>query len=424
MLSRRVAWSVALVATLTMAVSYVDRQAFAYLSVQVTKDLGISEAQYGWLTSAFSIAYLVATPICGWWIDRVGARRGLVISVLVWSAVAALHCFATGFFMLFALRIALGIAEGPSFPGSAQVVQRALPPAERARGFGVLFTGSSLGGMVVPLLAGTLYAFYGWRLAFVGTALVGLIWVPLWLLATRQRGVSEALDTVPDEGPPEPRPRLVELVLHPVGLRALAGIFAAAPVAGFVLLWGSKFLNRTFGVTQEDARAYLWLPPLAFDAGAILFGDLASRQRREGGAPPRLLFAIAIPLAAGGLGFLPLATTPWEGMAFIGVAMVGAGGLYTLVTADMLARMPPGSVSLGGGTMAAAQSLALIIVSPLIGAAVDHYQSFDVVALALGLWVLPGSLVWLLWKPPTRFSVQRLPAASIVERSGGDSSKS
>src|SRR5689334_1620162 len=80
-LSRRVAWSVALVATLTMAVSYIDRQAIATLAPSVKAALDISGKEYGWLGSAFSFAYLAATPLCGWWIDRVGARRGLVLSV-------------------------------------------------------------------------------------------------------------------------------------------------------------------------------------------------------------------------------------------------------------------------------------------------------------------------------------------------------
>jgi ACS family hexuronate transporter-like MFS transporter len=415
---------VALVATLTMAVSYVDRQAFATLSEAIKRDLGISHAEYGWLQAAFSFAYLAATPLAGWWIDRVGARRGLVISVLVWSAIAAMHCFATGFAMLFALRIALGIAEGPSFPGSAQVVQRALPPADRPRGFGVLFTGSSLGGMVVPLLAAALFALYGWRLALVGTAAIGLVWVPLWLLVTRQRGVPEALDRPADAAADEPRATFRELVTHPIVIRALVAVFAAAPIFGFVFAWGTLYLTHTFGVAQAGVGAFLWLPPLAFDLGAVAFGDLASRQRRAEGAPPRLLFACAIPLGAGGLALLPLATTPWEGIAIAGVAMAGSGGMYTLVTADLLSRMPPGSVSFAGGIMAGAQSLALIVMNPLVGAVVDRHGTYDVPARALALWVLPGALVWLLWRPAKRLVVQRLPAASIVAISGRDSSKS
>src|SRR5215212_8817730 len=102
------AWQVAIVATLTMTVSYVDRQTLAVLAPSVTKALNISNEAYGWLGSAFSIAYLFGTPLSGWWIDRIGARRGLVASVLAWSAVAALHAVVPGFGMLFALRLALG----------------------------------------------------------------------------------------------------------------------------------------------------------------------------------------------------------------------------------------------------------------------------------------------------------------------------
>src|SRR5262245_53696994 len=148
-----------------MAVSYVDRQTLAVLAPTVTRVLGISEPEYGFLISAFSIAYLVGAPLSGRLIDAVGARRGLLGAVLIWSLVAAVHALAPGFGVLFALRIALGLAEAPSFPGAAQTIHRALPPAEQARGFGVLFTGSSFGAMVAPPLATFIEARLGWRWA-------------------------------------------------------------------------------------------------------------------------------------------------------------------------------------------------------------------------------------------------------------------
>jgi len=118
------AWLVAVVATLTMTVSYADRLTLSVLAPAVTKELEISEEAYGWLGSAFAMAYLFGTPFAGWWIDRAGARRGLVASVLAWSAVAALHAIVPGFGVLFMLRLALGITEGPGFPGASQTVQR------------------------------------------------------------------------------------------------------------------------------------------------------------------------------------------------------------------------------------------------------------------------------------------------------------
>ena len=105
-----------------------------------------------------------------------------------------------------------------------------------------------------------------------------------------------------------------------------------------------------------------------------------------------------MPLAAA-LGLLPFATSAWSAMALLATAMVGAGAAYTFVTSDLLARVPPASVSFAGGLMAGAQSLALIIVNPLIGWSVDTYGSYDSATIALGIWVVPGSIAWLAWRP-------------------------
>ena len=399
--SRSIAWAVVIVAVLTMTVSYIDRSTLAVLAPSVTKALDISETGYGWITAAFSFAYLAATPLAGWWIDRAGARTGLVRSVLVWSAVAALHSIVPGLWSLFALRIALGVAEGPGFPGAAQTVQRVLPPAERERGFGVLFTGSSIGGMLAPPLATLLFRNFGWRVAFLGTAAAGLAWIPLWIALTRRPDVRARLDLVTD--PAIAKPTLRQLVAHPIVIRALIGVFAAAPVLGFVTQWGAKYLVRTFHMEQGAVGGYLWLPPLLLDAGALLIGDRAARQRRAIGVPPRALYAIAmVPCAA--IALLPSVDTPWQAMAVCGTAVAGGGALYTLCTADLLSRMPASAVSFAGGILAGAQSLAFIITSPLIGAAVDHFHDYRAVALVLGGWVIPGSVVWILWRPATQLA--------------------
>lgn len=397
--SRRVAWTVALLGALTMTVSQVDRTMLAVLAPSVTKALEISETAYGWLTSAFSIAYLVAVPLSGWWIDRAGARRGLLTSVWLWSGVAALHALVPGFATLFMLRIALGIAEGPSFPGAAQTVYRMLPADERSRGFGLLFTGSSLGAMLAAPLASLLYDAGGWRVAFLGTAMIGLAWVPLWRLATRAPAVRAQLDARPTATATTTPPTFRTLVTHPMMVRALIAILAVAPVVGFGMLWTSKYLVRAFQISQGAVGHYVWLPPLGFDAGALLFGDLAARHARRSSAPPRLLFLIAAALAST-IACLPLAETAWSGVAIVSLSLVGGGAIYTLVTTDLLARMPSETVSFAGGIMTGAQSVALIAASPLIGRSVDAYQSFDTAAVVLGAVVIPGSAIWLAWRTP------------------------
>lgn len=400
-LSRLAAWALALTATLTMSVSYIDRQTLAAIAPSVQAALHIPDRSYGDLVSAFSIAYLVGAPAAGWLIDRVGARRGLLGAVLFWSAVAAAHALVPSFALLFALRIALGLAESPSFPGAAQTVHRALSPADRARGFGVLFTGSSIGAMIAPPLATWLADRYGFRAAFLGTAAAGLLWVPLWFRVAFAPGARAALDLQVARSA-APRLSTLAILRHPAVLRSTLLVLASAPMLSLLFNWGTKLLVKDFHLTQRETGSLLWLPPLFFDAGAILFGHLASSARAsgkgDGGVPRALLLAAALLMLAGAS--IPFAPTPQLAVALACITMIGGGGLYALPMADMAARVPPSIVATAGGLLAAAQSIAHIASNPLIGRSVEQSGSYRLAALVLTAWILPGVVGWLLWKPP------------------------
>src|SRR5580698_9880181 len=144
-----------------MSVSYVDRQVLAAVATTVRAALHIDGQQFGWLAGSFSAAYLVAAPLSGRVMDRIGARRGLVVSVVAWSCVSAAHAFAPTFAALLVLRVLLGAAEAPSFPGAAQCVRRVLPRSDRSAAYGVIFTGSSLGAATAGPLALWLNARFG-----------------------------------------------------------------------------------------------------------------------------------------------------------------------------------------------------------------------------------------------------------------------
>jgi MFS transporter, ACS family, hexuronate transporter len=404
-LPRGRAWLLAITATLTMTVSYVDRQTLASVAPDMQKALGISDSSYGLVVSAFSIAYLVGAPLAGWMVDRVGARRSLLGAVLVWSMIAAAHAFVPTFSALFALRILLGLGESPSFPAAAQTMHRALPPADRPRGFGVLFTGSSIGGMIAPPLATYLAARFGFRAAFLGTAAIGLSWVPLWLAVTGPRDARDALDALDarDDGPATGgAPSFASTLRHPAVLRATLVVLASAPMISLVFNWGTKLLVHDHGLTQLETGRYLWLPPLFFDLGSVLFGHLAAVARARGigdGGVPRALVAAAcvVMLAGAALAYAP---TPALAVAAMCATMIGGGGLYALPMTDLAARVPRNAVATGGGICAAAQSIAHIVANPLIGRSVERTHSYAFIALALTAWVVPGCLGWLAWRPP------------------------
>jgi len=400
-LTRAQSWALVLAATFTMTISYIDRQALAVLAPTITRELGSSETQYGLLASAFSLAYLVGAPLAGRWIDRVGARRGLLAAVLLWTVASALHALAPGFGALAVFRVLLGLAESPSFPGASQTVHRALPPAERPRGVGVLFTGSSIGSMIAPPIAVSLMSVFGWRGALLVSALSGLVWIPLWMgVAWRSPG-REVLDASPEPEVLAEGATAWSAWGEPAVLRTLALIVASSPAIGFVLTWSAKYLVREWGVTQVGVAAFIWLPPLMFDVGSIAFGDLSARLAKHpsnarGGTHPGLI-ALSGALAAGATLAMVGATSPWMAMGFAGAAMFGGGGTYAMITADMLARIPSHGVSTAGGWCASAQALAFVVANPLIGRGVETYGGYGQVLVALAAWVVPGTVAWLVW---------------------------
>jgi ACS family hexuronate transporter-like MFS transporter len=398
-LRRSSAWTIAALATLAMSVSYIDRQVLAALAQSVKESLDIGYEQFGWLASAFSMAYLVGTPLAGVLVDRIGARRGLVASMIVWSAVAAGHAAASSFAMLFALRIALGAAESPSFPAAAQSVRRALEPRDRAAGFGLLFTGSSIGAMIAPPLAVAMKTqLGGWRPAFVVTAIIGLVWIPAWHFATRSPAARAALDrhVASNDGP---APSRAELLANPAVLRALLLVCSAAPTVMLVLIWAPQYLEKAFHLTENDVAKYVWLPPLAFDAGAVVFGSLATRRDRrfdDGAVRSHADLTLGAAVLCSALALCPFARSPWEAVALCSVALAGGGALFARLTGDMLARVPAAHASTAAGLTAAAQSLVYVVGNPIVGKIVQKTGSFNVALVAIGALAIPGGIAWAL----------------------------
>lgn len=397
--SRARAWFVAIVCTLAMTVSYVDRQVLAALGPTVRAKLDIDATQFGWLTSAFAFSYLAFAPISGAWVDRIGTRRGLMIAVLVWSFVSAAQGAAISFPTLFAIRAFLGAAESPSFPSAARTVRSVLPDRDRSAGLGLLFTGSSIGSMIAGPLAIFLNIEVGWRAAFGIAAALGTLWVPLFWFATRAPEVRAVL-AVREERPA--KAPIVAMLRDRNVLRAALLVLGSAPAIMLVLVWFPQILDKTFHVPQNDQARYVWAPPAAFDLGAIGFGWIASfRDRRaaNGVSEKRDLVAIGA-LLLGALALVVTIHDPAVATIALSLAMIGGGAIYTLVTSEMLARIDPKLTATAGGITAAAQSIAQIVTAPLVGKTVDKTGSYTIALVALGAWVLPFAIAWIVTHRP------------------------
>jgi predicted MFS family arabinose efflux permease len=379
-----------------MTVSYIDRQVIAAIALSVRASLGFDAERFGWLAAAFSASYLVSAPLAGALLDKIGARRGLPAAIAVWSVVSAAHALAPSFGVLVAMRIALGAAEAPSFPGAAQSVHRMLPAKERSAAFGLLFTGSSLGAAVAAPLALAIDARWGWRAAFAVTSCVGTVWIPAWLWVTRSSETKTALAKVSPAGSPE-GPRVSSrwrLLFTPAVARAVALVFASAPVLMFVFVWLPQFLEVGRHVPRSALARYVWLPPVMADIGMVGAGWITDRAAGLSPQQARARAAVVAGILAASMALLPFLRGAAASAMMVGVAAMGAGALYTILTTEMMARVDASHVSTAGGWTAAAQSLTYVVLSPMVGRWVDRFASFDGPLVLFGVVALLGALGW------------------------------
>ncbi|HOL73034.1 MAG TPA: MFS transporter, partial [Bryobacteraceae bacterium] len=177
---------------LVSLISYIDRNALALLAPTILKETHLSAEQYGWVISAFSIAYMIGNPVWGRALDRMGLRFGMIAAVSLWTAASVSHAFAAGFLSFAVARALLGFGEGATFPGGLRTVTQTLEPHLYARGIAVAYSGGSLGAVVTPLILTPIAVWWGWRAGFWFTGFVGVSWLALWLVVSRRPDVRSA----------------------------------------------------------------------------------------------------------------------------------------------------------------------------------------------------------------------------------------
>src|SRR3990170_2618108 len=103
-----------------VAIAYLDRVCISTAAPSLKADLGLSDAQMGYVFSAFTLAYALFEVPSGWLADRFGARLMLTRIVVWWSAMTAATGAATGFASLATLRGLFGMGEAGVLPSMAR----------------------------------------------------------------------------------------------------------------------------------------------------------------------------------------------------------------------------------------------------------------------------------------------------------------
>ena len=373
----RYRWVVCGLLLFATTVNYMDRQVLGLLAPQLQKELGWNEQQYGYITTAFSIAYAAGLLLGGRLLDAVGTKAGYAISIAVWAAASLGHTLARGWVGFAVARVFLGLGESGNFPAAVKTTAEWFPKRDRALAAGVFNSGSNLGiitaALVVPFVATS--PSLGWRWAFVVTAACDAVWLVLWLwLYHRPEDhprVSAAELAYVRQDPPDPPATKVgwgQVLPHRQAWAVAIAKFGTDPVWWFLNFWLPKYLVATYDVKLTALALPLIVVYVMADLGSIGGGWLSSALLRRGWSAnaarktAMLLCAVLV---------LPMVTAShvhhlWMTVALFSLAAAGHQGwscnVYTLAS-DLFPRRAVGAVvgfaGMAGTSAATAASLGI-----------------------------------------------------------------
>ncbi|GAB2233239.1 hypothetical protein Droror1_Dr00002458 [Drosera rotundifolia] len=162
-------------------VCYIERVGFSIAYTIAADAVGVNQASKGTILSTFYYGYACSQVPGGWAAQKIGGRRVLLLSFVLWSLTCALvpldpHRVV----ILVVARLLVGIAQGFIFPSIHTVLAQWVPPHERSRSVSLTTSGMYLGAAAGMLFIPSLVNFKGPQSVFVVEAVLGAMWSLLW----------------------------------------------------------------------------------------------------------------------------------------------------------------------------------------------------------------------------------------------------
>ncbi|XP_057799996.1 probable anion transporter 5 [Salvia miltiorrhiza] len=162
-------------------VCYIERVGFSIAYTAAADAAGATQSSKGLILSTFYYGYACSQVPGGWAAQRLGGRRILLLSFLLWSLASAFVPLDPGRVALTVLaRLLVGVAQGFIFPAIHTVLAQWVPPPERSRSVSLTTSGMYLGAALGTLVLPGLVKSRGPQSVFVTEAALGLIWSLLW----------------------------------------------------------------------------------------------------------------------------------------------------------------------------------------------------------------------------------------------------
>ena len=356
-------WFILSLLFLATTILYIDRSALGILAPDLQRSIGWNEEQYGLINTAFMIAYAICFLVMGTIVDRIGTKKGYMVSIGIWSLATAAHTLAASWIGFAIARFTLAVGQSGNFPSAIKAVAEWFPKKERALAISIFNGGANMGTILSPLIIPGLVLMAGsWRVAFLWTIPISLVWLLLWSRnfkkpENHKKVTEKELAYInSDSGNEENIEKLPwKAILPHRGTWAIAvGKFIADPIWWFYLFWGAKFLNEKFGVNlKEIGLPFFTIYIVSWGIGMVL-GWFSSRLLKGGMSinRGRKLGMLACAICAVPVAFVPHTGSLWLAVSLIALAAGGHCGwsanIFSLMS-DIFPRKATASVAGFGG---------------------------------------------------------------------------
>ena len=339
-------WVVVALLFFATTINYIDRQVIGLLKPYIQEDLQWSETDYGYIVTAFQIAYAIGMLACGRLLDKVGSKLGYSIAIIVWSIGATLHAAVRSVAGFGFARAVLGLGEAGNFPAAVKTIAGWFPKKDRAYATGLFNSGSTIGAIIAPIIVVGITLQWGWRWAFIITGLLGFVWVVVWWIIykapheNKKVNAAELAYIEQDEEEEEVKSTVTwkELFKFKQTYAIVFSRFVTDWVWWFFLFWTPDFLNKTHGVDLKATVLPLIIIYFMSSIGGIYGGAVSSRFIKAGRT---IDFARKTTILIFALLVLPLNAVPYIHNIWIVVLIIGlatsthqawASNIFTIVS--------------------------------------------------------------------------------------------
>jgi predicted MFS family arabinose efflux permease len=376
-------------------VNYIDRYILPGVQEQIKGEFNLSDAQIGRLTLWFFVAYMATSPITGWLGDRFPRKPMIIAAALFWSGINLFTASVHSYSSLNIRHAALGVGEASFGIFAPAMIADFYPPDQRNRVLTVFNVAIPFGAALGYLAGGVVGSRYGWRHAFLFSAIPGIVIALLMIFLMHE----------PDRTEQEKTKFTLSSVMHLGSNKAyLCSILGYAMVTfslGGLSWWIPSFLQRATGRSESNAAFVMGAITVACGiSGTILGGVIAQKwQKTNKGAlylVPAISALLAVPPALLCFFGPPSMTVPGLAAAvffvFLGTGPVNAATLNAVPASVRATAM--------AGQLFIIHALGDAISPSVIGVVSDHSN----LRLGLGVTLITFVLASIIFFMGARFA--------------------